>query len=507
MCHSALCTATATFFMGYTVLLIAPASDFSVCGAIVAMGLFAFSPLIWQYAVTAEVFPMNTLFAALLIFLSVSFVRTRKEVFSLVGAFVAGLALCNQHTIVLYEIPLIIHVLYMCHSNFFRTVVNHGLVFLLGIAVYIYLPLAASIAPKQGSWGHTTSFFGLVHHILRRDYGTFQLYSGNAGTTEKFWERTLAYLYDIQWTQGFGVIPALSILGVWCSGVSPLGGRSSSGANETRAKTIRAAASASKKREDRTPFRVRVDVLLVAQVFYFLVFHSLANLPLSNKLHYGIHQRFWMQPNVLTFIWAGAGLSYVFSKIVAHLTKANTKTYRSICFALSILLVASQFRRNFYISDQSENDFFRRYATSLLAPLPKNSLLLINYDMQWTSVRYVQQCEHFRDDVTVINLSMMTYQWFEHKRMLYPHIVFPGLHLSSVKGDGAFTMFDFMEANPQLEIFLGGKLSVIDEKFTSNYDHVPIGLVSRLLPHSRMPQNDVFRNLSIEAWEVLYFLF
>ena len=43
-----------------------------------------------------------------------------------------------------------------------------------------------------------------------------------------------------------------------------------------------------------------------------------------------------------------------------------------------------------------------------------------------TSVRYAQVCEGYRADVTSLQLSMMTYAWFESKRHLYPHLTFPG---------------------------------------------------------------------------------
>lgn len=51
-----------------------------------------------------------------------------------------------------------------------------------------------------------------------------------------------------------------------------------------------------------TPF-----ILVLIYIFYFLIFHNLANLPLGDKLLFGVHQRFWMQPNVLLFIIAGVG--------------------------------------------------------------------------------------------------------------------------------------------------------------------------------------------------------
>lgn len=63
-----------------------------------------------------------------------------------------------------------------------------------------------------------------------------------------------------------------------------------------------------------------------------------------------------------------------------------------------------QYQQNLPVSDQSTNDHFRNYAMSILEPLPSNSLLLINYDQQWTSIRYLQECEGIRNDVTSINL-------------------------------------------------------------------------------------------------------
>jgi hypothetical protein len=48
-------------------------------GHLLTLGLFSFSPLIWQYAVTAEVFPLNTLFSALIVLILTQFAIEKQE--------------------------------------------------------------------------------------------------------------------------------------------------------------------------------------------------------------------------------------------------------------------------------------------------------------------------------------------------------------------------------------------------------------------------------------------
>jgi hypothetical protein len=63
--------------------------------------LYALSPVVWLYAISSEVFAMNNFFAALIVFLVAVFARSDGEGNAVVGAFVMGVAMCNQHTIVL----------------------------------------------------------------------------------------------------------------------------------------------------------------------------------------------------------------------------------------------------------------------------------------------------------------------------------------------------------------------------------------------------------------------
>lgn len=575
---SAVFTTFAAIFMGHTVCKLSHSSS-RVFGALLTMGMFAFSPLIWQYAVTAEVFPLNTLFAALLILLVVDFSKERKPSTALFGAFLCGIAACNQHTIILFEIPLILWMLFLLrnyilvHPLFF---VQLSSAFLLGIAPYAYLPLSELFNPQRGSWGHVTTLDGFIHHFLRRDYGTFTLFSGSAGKqAEGLWERNEAYWKDVTEVQGVAFAQWFAVTGVLVSVLFGIGVLDSTFHSSTTAlsaavapaqtatsrptyasiaaKKAAAATSSSAKKTLKksaensssnlpksipessmsshvasisdfeagfTPF-----VLVLTQIFYFAFFHSLANLPLSDRLLYGVHQRFWMQPNILYFIWVGLGFNFVSSILQTISAKfapfpramqVGSVSLQVLTALVAIVICQRQCQRWYTISDQSDQSFFQQYAQAVLSPLPAKAVLMINYDQQWTSVRYVQVCEGFHNQVVTMHLSLMTYPWFHHKTPLYAHqenITFPGTYLAApnsraVKENHAFTMLQFLDANsPHHRIYIGGKFTHGDPEVAQKYDVVPVGLVSQLLSVRQLPSATQYSALAIAAWQrVLSFL-
>uniref|UniRef100_A0A8C9VTG0 Transmembrane protein 260 n=1 Tax=Scleropages formosus TaxID=113540 RepID=A0A8C9VTG0_SCLFO len=100
---------------------------FTVCrlagpgpGAVLAGGVFALSLLTWRWSVVAEVFSLNNLFVGSILALAASFHRAdgagERRKFSRWGALCCGLGLCNQHTLVLYVVPVIPWVLLRLHT-------------------------------------------------------------------------------------------------------------------------------------------------------------------------------------------------------------------------------------------------------------------------------------------------------------------------------------------------------------------------------------------------------
>ena len=102
-----------------TILFLAAARwSGSLWAALAAASLFAFSPRVWPHAVTAEVFALNNLFIAGLVYLTVRFSDAAREsggsnderirLRRLLGCllfFWIGLGLTNHHTLIFYAIP------------------------------------------------------------------------------------------------------------------------------------------------------------------------------------------------------------------------------------------------------------------------------------------------------------------------------------------------------------------------------------------------------------------
>jgi len=245
-------------------------------------------------------------------------------------------------------------------------------------------------------------------------------------------------------------------------------------------------------------------------IFYLVVFHSLSNLPLSNPLLFGIHQRFWMHPNILMFIWVGPPMYYV---IISCIPRGSSKKLLALSVVL-LLLPFATYHHNYTAMDQSNNYYFRKYALSILEPLPSNSLLLINYDQQWTSIRYLQECEGVRTDITSINLSMMTFGWWQSKHDLYEHVSFPGSHYSRGNTlpwqNGGFTFSELIDANTEhfgSDIFIGGRLNFDDQEYHASYHEIPFGLVRQIRSQEHIDISvetaESYRTFSLQPWTTI----
>jgi len=192
----------------------------SGCWSAVSAALcYAFSPLVWLYGTGAEVFALNNLMCSLLVYLALRFATLPPGLggndAAVIGSFCCGLALCNQHTAVLFEIPLIVWILGTLVARGGHTLLpllrRLTSAFVMGLTPYLYLPVQSVYFPKQTDWGDSSTLGGFFRHFRRADYGSFQLYSGDTGTGNAgMLGRTALYLRDVRDAQASYNVQLLS---------------------------------------------------------------------------------------------------------------------------------------------------------------------------------------------------------------------------------------------------------------------------------------------------------
>jgi hypothetical protein len=221
---------------------------------------------------------------------------------AVLGALVCGLAMSNQHTTVFYVFCTVLAVTYALWARGVLTVAlaaQLSAALALGMAPYVYLPLAALRKPFD-SWGDQRTLAGFLIHFLRQEYGTFRLASGDHEDPGML--ARLAVYARVTSQESLHLGPPLALLGL----LFTLAVRTQPQHQAARRATV---------------------VGLVSYLLYVAVFHWLANLEVSPLL-IGVQARFWMQANLYIFVWAALGFEAIALAAVSLLSPDCTGASR-----------------------------------------------------------------------------------------------------------------------------------------------------------------------------------
>jgi hypothetical protein len=461
--------------------------------------LFAFSPLIWEYSVTAEVFALNNVLCSVTLYLTVKIFKLCSESrrqselesppqkklthFLSLGAFLGGLALSNQHTSLLHIAYLILcifsflfyfqipHRLFLCLQS--------AMFFLLGLFPYFYL-FWASLRNPSGSWGDTSGTLqGLFRHILRSEYGTFRL--GGIVGEEDWLQRILLYGKFVSKDSFYVVFPVIFV------GVILLMKSSMKGHEKPHFSTINQQKALSGKKNKATEKKTNNNrkneeiassfssssaslatendlnssssspsssittfplffLLFSLWVFYTLVWHCIfSNLPLSAPMPFGVHARFWMQPNIVLFILMGVSVELIERQFFASGSVGNGLGKWRKQFEPVFLIVGLSMLLFHRLPVNNRSVFgwiMHKYGEASLSLIPSQSLLLSHTDIDLNPMRYLRICEGIlsndeqeNKEIEHYSIQMMPYPWFSVKQQ--PH--FKSFHLPDVTFPGVST--------------------------------------------------------------------
>lgn len=424
--------------------------------------LFAFSTLIWRYAVHAEVFALNNLFISLFVWQLIICVQEQRPKKAYLLAFLFGLALTNHHTFLFIGAPAGLFLLYYFRRSLLAPKPLLGLIglIIIGMTPYYYIHWAAMQTPLL-SWGDATTFKGFLVHLLRQEYGTFQLASSGAEQSQLLWglfyysESLLRHILFVLAVPLFSGVRAL-----WLG---------------------------------KTQLPKSFGLLfLFIPVFYLIVFHILANLPYVEgaALYKDILSRFWVMPHWWSIILILLGVEDILSRPFP-LTPVHI---RGLFLALPFINLGV----NFKAENHRDNLTFENFGRHIIEPLPQGALFFSLGDINTNTVRYLQNCEGFRTDVKVIDRSLMSYTWMKRiAQKHYPTVTLPGAAYHPSQ-KGFFDLKRLFDANMERhQVFITtiktkDSLEASDKIWENTYSLMPYGLTMRVFYKNQIPPIDQY---------------
>jgi hypothetical protein len=440
---SALCDAGAAVLLFRAVVLLTG----DRAAGLLAAGAFAFAPLVWPYAITAEVFALNNLFVAGLLYWSARALREAAQgAMSLrtlyLATFWLSLGLANHHTLVFFSVPCGLLVLALAGRRLLvpRVLLGLGLAMGLGFLPYIYLPLAAA-RPASVTWGDTATWSGFLDHFLRREYGTFRLADESVGSGGTLLPRFALFWQDAARSSFYAMVPL---------GLAALAALRRPGVG-----------------------RRFTGFWIGALLFYLIVFCYLANVRLDDPLHVFMQERFWQQGLVVVAALLGLGLAEI-GRVIGPRMGPWLRWPVAVALPLALIVVHAGAMR------AHANTLVRDFGEAVLQSVPPGGLLMVSTDDTIGSVRYLQQVEGLRRDVRVLPIGIVPLRWFRTvAARTMPDVVLP---------PAGFTFRQFLDAN------LGPRPIVVSNRtpwlrtLEEAYALWPLGLVEQVLPRPQEPE-------------------
>ncbi|MEA3441736.1 MAG: DUF2723 domain-containing protein [Chloroflexota bacterium] len=384
---SAVFAAGAVYFFYRSVEALLPEQERSPVIPLAAAGTLAFSTLLWQQAVIAEVYTLLMFFAALLLWLVIRWKNLGGDWRLWLAAFILGLGLGNHLTLIFF-VPFALILLWSERKRWlrWRIIIPSAGLLLLGLSIYIYLPIAASGKPPV-NWGNPVTWQRFWWVVSAKQYQQFVF----GLPPEQIGERVTEWMNILSDQFGWWglVIVAAGIAAWWL-------------------------------RERRM---LLAGLAWVLPLFVYAFFYD------TNDSYIILIPTLL----ILAILWAeGARLFILIGQIAT-----NQRRYRSVnrrrntqwrwwLPLLILLLPLASLTTHWKQVDLSHDREAPAYITQVLDAMPEDGLVITRRDSRTFSLWYAQYVEGRRPDLAIVNGNMLAYAWYRiHLRDLYPGIIVP----------------------------------------------------------------------------------
>lgn len=337
----------------------------------IAAGLaFGFVATVWAAATVAEVNPLHVLFAALLLWLALAWQERPIARNLALGGLVIGLSLGN-HLLTVVIAPFVAAFTLWTGRAEFRSrrvlLLAGPAMVLLGLTVYLYIPIRAVMDPPL-AYNHPTTLEGVLFLVTGEQFrGQFGFLSGDGPA------RFLAALPDLAGLVADRATPILPIAGVVGLGL-----------------LVRR----------RPPFGLLCVGALVGSVYAY-----------SNYLRL---EHYLLVPFLILAIGLAVALEEVAGRSPApDVDSASTRFQVArlrgpVAVAVGLALAVGLAVTNWRDADRSGDHSGSDYAAQVMTALPPGAAILSEWDLS-TPLWYAQLVDAARPDVTVIDDTVIVY--------------------------------------------------------------------------------------------------
>ncbi len=422
----------------------------------------AFFYQFWLYAEIAEVFALNTFFAALLFYLWLCFSITSKKIYFYLGTFVLGLSLSHHHTIVLiFPALFLLFIKGMRGSGRLGKLGKLGvlgvllrgtLLLLVGLLPYLYVPIAASHNPPI-NWDNATNLQNFIRLVLRQDYGSFSAGGFVPPSLEQRFIELKGYFISV--FTGFTIAGSILIfLGSYYF-----------------------------VKNKRFYFFVLITAYLISGPLF--IFY--AGFPIKSTFILGIYERFFILSTFFLAIFLPFGANILLNPLVRFVQNKELKKLAGYSLLLFFIIPFSLFRFNNQKTNLSSIWIGDNLGYDYLAHNPQNSVVFLSGDTELFNTQYMHYARSVRSDEVIINMNNVgTSNFFntEYKKVLKKHKEFK-------EGESDGVLATIVEIAKERPVFSMAELQYTDKK-KNRLVWVPKGLLKELYVNKVLPTKDEY---------------
>jgi hypothetical protein len=424
--------------------------------AAVAALTFGSGSIFWRHASLAEVFALNAALSLTVVYvaLRLSTAAPRAALFwSLLCGLTAGLALSNHHSSVIVSALAALVVVWPPRPV--ARAAGRVALAVVGAAAGLlpYAQLLLADPQRLPRWGDTSSWSGVIHHVLRRDYGTFSLtLGGEAAPLQNLGHYLAQVPSQLGWVLWLAALVGLTAL-LRRAARRPLG----------------------RVLEDRTRRGVAL-ALAISPLIAGPAFMLLFNLQ-PEGISTQVVERFHMLPNALLAICLGVGLAVVDD---LWFVGSGREVRGRVWHATAWGIVGASALLSYSRADVSASYAAEDYVRNALGSAERGALILGQGEERVFGMLYVQQMLGARPDVQYVDVRMLGYRWYVEQRGRER----PGFSYPFEQGRVAVLRLIEGEQRRGVPVYLA---TVPNQKVAAAYPGYPAGPLIRLLPPGQSP--------------------